>query len=152
MLFIVVNSMRLTTILVGIIVVLILFQGMYVQGSIVKNSKSDSTVDSDCDCVSDDYEYSTYNYSYYGIVYKLNPYEYDSWYDGLSDGQKVAVGLVDRVRAMDSDSWKSMAGDLNGDGLRDDIEVALGLDPLSEDTDMMGLWTPWKLYTSTPTP
>ncbi len=96
--------------------------------------KSATLYDRDGDGVNDSYEYNTTVITIFGdFLYKLSPYEYDSWYDGLSDGQKVSLGLVDRV--FPQDDWEKYGGDLDWDGLRDDIEVSLGLDPLDYDTD-----------------
>ena len=132
--------MHKTTILVGIIIILLVIQGWPFTENKIGTSKSwlrdSDNEDTDGDSVPDADELKTYTYNdYYGFIYKLNPNEYDSWYDGLSDGQKVSLGLVDGVDAKTEDMWRKLGGDVDGDGLRDDIEIALGLDPLNSDTD-----------------
>ncbi|NPA74455.1 MAG: hypothetical protein GXO25_00015 [Euryarchaeota archaeon] len=103
-------------------------------------SSASTPGDRDGDGVNDSYELNTtYIDSWGELHYKLDPCLYDSWYDGLSDGEKVSLGLVDRVDAEKSEWWESMAGDVDGDGLRDDLEIALGLDPLKDDTDGDGI-------------
>ncbi len=106
----------------------------------IQERETQGSEDRDGDGVSDEYEYSTWWVDYWGNwYYKLSPDEYDSWYDGLSDGQKVSLGLVDRIGNRTYEAWRKSAGDVDGDGLRDDIEISLGLDPIKDDTDEDGI-------------
>ncbi len=133
--------MRASFALAILIAALLLIQMPY--GAVVKdntNLKSSVHHDFDQDGVDDGYEENTTVISSLGdVYYTLSPYDYDSWYDGLSDGEKVSLGLDKRAEKHTAEEWRELAGDVDHDGFRDDIEIALGLDPLSADSDNDGL-------------
>ncbi len=133
--------MRISVVIALVIVALLILQiphGAIVNGK--ENFVKRNIEDTDNDGVDDAYEENTSFVDSLGEEhYILSPYEYDSWYDGLSDGEKVSLGLDKRAEKHTAEEWRELAGDVDYDGFRDDIELAMGLDPLSADSDNDGL-------------